>query len=106
MARAKKIHIQNGMGETQISIGSSCSGASEIRVEVGAGNCIISADSDVPMKIIISKTFISTVHIPESFLQTGENIYVNPKYKASENQLVVIFADIGMGDFTFLPSGK
>ena len=106
MARAKKVHIQNGLGETQISIGSSCTIGTEITVEVGAGSCTITADSDVPMKIIISKSFMSSIHIPESFLQTGENIYVNPKYKTSENQSVVIFADIGIGDFTFLPSGK
>lgn len=107
MARAKKIHIQNGMGETQISIGTACTGnATEIRVEVGAGNCVITADSQVPMKIVINKSFLSSVHIPESFIKSGENVYTNPKFKTSENQSVVIIADIGVGDFTFLPSGK
>lgn len=101
-ARAEKVHIQNGMGETKIIIGEKTYNATHLQVGVGAGSCVMMVHQDVPMKLILKNSFLSTVDIPDEFMKSGENSYVNLAYKKNPSKAVTAVIDLGIGSYSLI----
>lgn len=102
MARVGKVKIENGMGNTKILMGNSCQHASMIELMVGAGSCIFMVQEDVPVKLIVTQTFFSSLEIPQNFQKIAENTYVNQAYKTNSAQASTISVDLGIGTFTLI----
>lgn len=102
MARANSVRVENGMGTTKIIMGNAQKGKSAINLEVGAGNCIFMMQKDIPVKIILSQTFFSSVQVPQDFLKTDENTYVNLAYQSNPSSAKTIYVDLGIGTFTLI----
>lgn len=101
-ARAEDIDIKNGMGQTKIILGSSMRQKSRMKLEVGAGSCLLLVSENVPVKIKLSSGFFSSVEIPDDFVETGENIYVNMAYKSNPQEAMTVMVDIGIGSFSLI----
>lgn len=101
-ARAEKIFIDNGMGDTKIIIGEKLYNGSTLEVGVGAGQCVIMVHKDVPMKLTLENSLFSSVEIPDNFYHSGDNVYVNLAYKANPSKCVSAVIDLGIGSFSLI----
>ena len=102
MARAKTIRIENGMGNTRVILGDKVQNATDVYIQVGAGRCFLIANENAPVRIILDGSIFATVDIPENFIRSGENIFVNPRYKSQPDKAVTFYMDIGVGNFSVI----
>lgn len=102
LARADHIKVENGMGDTKIIVGKDIKGPSRVDLGVGAGACVMMVHKDAPMKVILKNTFLSTVELPENFLKTGNNVYVNLAYKKDPVNAMTVIVDMGIGSFSLI----
>ncbi len=101
-ARARKISIDNGMGDTKIIIGEKLYNSTVLEVGVGAGACEIMVHKNVPMKLILRSSLFSSIEIPDNFYHSGNNVYVNLAYKANPSRCVTAMIDLGIGSFSLI----
>jgi hypothetical protein len=102
MARAENIYIENGMGDSKIIIGDKVVKRSNMHLVVGTGSCMVLADEDVPVRIVLNNTVFSTIEIPDNFIKTREGNYVNLKFKDRPQDALTITVDPGIGKFSFV----
>ena len=108
-ARANKVHVLNGMGNTKVVIGNNfekVSGTSEVIVEAGAGSCLLMVHEQAPVKVIIMDNLFSTVDVDPDYKETGENTYVSPAYKTNSDKAVTVHIDLGVGKFELITFSK
>lgn len=101
-ARAEKVHVQNGMGETKIIVGEKTYNATRLHVGVGAGKCVMMVHDDVPVKIVLKNNFLSTVDLPDDFMKTSDNTYVNLPFKKNPSKALTAVIDVGLGSYTLI----
>lgn len=101
-ARAEKVRIENGMGDTKIIIGDDVRSPSQVHINVGAGTCKMLADVNAPIKLIINDNMFSAVEVPDNFVKTGDNVYVNLAYKKESRKAMTMVVDPGIGKFTLI----
>ena len=101
-ARAEKVQVQNGMGETKIIIGKKTYNATSLHIGVGAGKCIMMVHHDVPTKLILKDNIFSSVEFPDDFMKTGENTYVNLAYKKNPSNALTAVIDLGLGSYQLI----
>ncbi len=101
-ARAEKVFIDNGMGDTKIIIGEQVHNPAMLEVGVGAGACIMMVHQDAPMKLILENGIFSSVEIPDNFYPSGDNTYVNLAYKKNPQKGITAVIDLGIGTFTLI----
>ena len=101
-ARAERVKIDNGMGDTKIIIGENLHDSSLLNVSVGAGACVLVVHEKVPLKLILKNNFLSSVDIPDNFIKTGRNQYVSLAYKANPGKAMVVEVDLGIGSFSVI----
>jgi len=101
-ARAEKVLVTNGMGETRILLGEKSYGATWMEIGVGSGRCLMMVHKEAPVKIVIKGTFFSSVEIPDDFMETGDDTYVNLAYKRNPEKGMTAVVDPGLGSFTLV----
>ena len=101
-ARAEKIFIDNGMGDTKIIIGEKVHNPAMLEIGVGAGACIMMVHNNAPMKLILENSLFASKEIPENFIPTGDNTYVNLAYKKNPSKGITAVIDLGIGTFTLI----
>lgn len=102
MARVDNVKIENGMGNTKILMGKGAGKQMHMDLMVGAGSCIFMVQKDVPVKLVVSQSFFSSLEIPAGFQKTAENTYVNQAYIANQAQASTISVELGIGTFTLI----
>ena len=101
-ARADKISIDNGMGNTKVIVGEESYGATWMELGVGTGTCLMMVHQNAPIKIVLKGTFFSSVEIPDEFMQTGDDTYVNLAFKKNPNKALTVVVDPGLGSYTLV----
>lgn len=102
MAKAEKVRIENGMGNTKILMGNGGNHATQVELLVGAGSCIFMVQKDVPLKLVVNQSFFSSLELPATFSKTEENTYVNQAYQANQTHASVVSVELGIGSFTLI----
>lgn len=100
MARAREVRIENGMGTTRIFVGESNPTPTMYQILVGAGSCTIAISDNTPARIILNDSFISSIELPDNFVETSPNVYVNHAYQGNMDRAITFAVDIGLGNLS------
>ncbi len=75
---------------------------STIKGNVGAGTLFITIpQSETPMKLMITDSWLCRVKIPKGFKKLNENTFVNEQYSANAKNLLTFDLDVSMGSLIF-----
>lgn len=101
-ARAESVVVENTTGETKIIVGDKVANKCKLEVEVGTGSCTLLAHEDVPIRLLLHENVFSSCEVPDDFVKTGENQFVNLAYKRNAQKALTVIVDLGLGTFSLI----
>jgi hypothetical protein len=98
-ARAKFFIAEVGFGKLFLDFSKSPATNYEVHGIVGAGTMdILMPDENIPVKLHINDSWLSTVVIPRQYREIDENIFVNAAFLKSSSAPLIFNFDVAMGN--------
>ena len=102
MSRAKNIIADVGFGSMTLDFSDKCKNPSTVTASVGAGNLHVHLPQHhVPVMVKVNNSPLCRVKLPDEFVQSEKNIFVNAAYLEDPHARLIFDVDVALGNITF-----
>ena len=99
-SRCKFLNCELGFGKMFFHVGNDCQVSAMCKFKVGTGELVIELpDKRAPIKLIINRSVLSKVQIPENFIKIDKKTFQTPFFPENEkdNNPLIVEIDVSLG---------